>query len=172
MNEWRHFLSNWQAIVEIDLFSPASEESIRRVRTDVEKLPVALEELYRVTNGIRAGTFKVLPIADKSDIARTWDSIERANNPASSRFLGRSKELLSRFIVFADIGAGRAGASDRTDGSIWFQANGELCQTDFDLKSFVEANLKENRRRDLGSLASRSRPLLKKTANRAPRRNP
>jgi hypothetical protein len=102
-----------------------------------------LERLYKVTNGLDAGVFKLLPVEDSLDIKRTWDSIQRANDPRRTRFLGRSSELLDRFIVFADIGVGRAGVVDRNDGSVWYEDGIELRQTNLRLKEFVELNLRE-----------------------------
>lgn len=143
MTEWVQKIDSWRRIVPIKTFPPASELSREKARRQVVGLPAALEELYAVTNGLSAGSFKILPLEDTADIKRTWDSVQRANDAQSTKFLARSPELLKRFVVFADIGVGQAAVFDRTDGSIWYEESGELRQTDLSLEAFVESVLRE-----------------------------
>jgi hypothetical protein len=143
MNDWNQQLSKWRASTPLETFAPANLLSIEEARITLEKLPRELEELYRITNGLTAGWFKLLPVEDPADIKRTWDGLRRANDPKSTRFLGRSSDLLDRFIVFADVGAGRAAAFDRDDGSIWYEEEGQLRQTNLSLAEFIDATLRE-----------------------------
>jgi hypothetical protein len=143
MLNWMQQIDAWRALAALKIFPPASEASLEDARQLVKDLPIVLEGLYRASNGLSAGAFKLLPIYDPSDVKRTWDSIQRANDARATRFLGRSSQILERFIVFADIGVGRAGAFDRTDGSIWFEDEDQLRQTNLSLDRFIEANLRE-----------------------------
>ena len=61
-----------------------------------------------------------MPIEDPSDMKHTWDSIQKANDPDRSKF-EVDQEFLSRFVIFAEIGASECAVFDKTDGSIWFE---------------------------------------------------
>lgn len=143
MTKWIQMIDSWRRIVPLRTFAPASELSIGEAGKQVAGLPEALEEFYKITNGLSAGSFKILPVVDAADIKRTWDSVQRANDAGSTKFLARSSELLKRFIVFAEIGPGRAAAFDRTDGSIWYEEDAELRQTNLSLEGFIETVLRE-----------------------------
>jgi hypothetical protein len=84
-------------------------------------------------------SFRLYSVFDPTDLKRTWESLERANDPEKTRALGGDPSLLGRFLVFADIGNGHA-LWDRTDGSIWFEEAGDdqVRQTDLDLPRFIE----------------------------------
>ncbi|UUZ48783.1 SMI1/KNR4 family protein [Massilia sp. B-10] len=105
-------------------------------------IPKELLELYEVTNGLEYEWFKVLPIHDEKNVKRTWDSLEKANRSDSSRF-NVDDGFLGTYLVFAEIGAGACAAFDRRDGTIWYEDEDELHQTDLDLAGFLEASLKE-----------------------------
>lgn len=140
---WSSLLDKWSSTFALKRFPPANEKALAIASEHVSGLPAQLEALYHESNGLVAGPFKILPIEERTDARRTWDSLSRANDVRHSRFLGRSPQLLGRFLVFSDIGAGRAGAIDRTDGSIWFEEEGTLRQTDLSLDRFIEMNLME-----------------------------
>jgi len=83
-------------------------------------LPRRLAEFYSLSNGLECRSFSLLPVLDQSTrkaLRKTWNSIQRANAPATAEALGRDEELLSRFLVFADIGQGYA-FFDRGTGRI------------------------------------------------------
>lgn len=143
MTNWIRLLDSWRVLTSIRTYAPASAASLSLMREHLKDLPAVLEDFYKTTNGLMAGSLKVLPVEDSADMKRTWDSIQRANDPQLTRFLGRSAQLLGRFIVFADIGVGRAGAFDREDGSVWYEEEGQLRHTDLSLDGFLEANLRE-----------------------------
>lgn len=143
MIDWEQNIQAWRAITQLRTFPPVSEALLNEACTLVSNLPVELEGLYKVTNGLAAGPFKILPVEDHADLKRTWDSLQRANKSDTTRFLSRSPQLLDQFIVFADIGLGRAAAYSRRDGSIWYEEDGQLRQTDLALDDFVEASLRD-----------------------------
>lgn len=142
MIDWNRRLDAWRSFVSLKSFAPVNEATLVKARESVKGLPGTLQAFYRVTNGLSAGVFKVLPVEDPRDIKRTWDGLQRANDPRLTRFLGRSAQLLSRFIVFADVGVGRAGVFDREDGSIWYEDEDQLRQTNLSLDGFIEATLR------------------------------
>lgn len=141
--DWKQKIQSWHKITQLRTFPPVSDALLNEARARVSDFPAELEELYKVTNGLTAGPFKILPIEDRTDLKRTWDSLQRANKPDATRFLSRSQQLLDQFIVFADIGLGRAAAYDRREGSIWYEEEGQLRQTDLALDDFVEASLRD-----------------------------
>lgn len=143
MTKWIELLEVWRASGPLRTFAPASDARLATARDRVRDLPAELDAFYKITNGLAAGSFKILPIEDETDKKRTWDSLQRANDVRTTRFLGRSVQMLESFIVFADIGVGRAAAISRSDGSIWYEDDGELRQTDLSLEAFIETSLRE-----------------------------
>lgn len=143
MTNWLQRIDGWRAGASIKSFPPASAASVENAQRQIDGFPEALKSFLETTNGLLVGPFKLLAVEDVKDIKRTWDSIQRANDPKASRFLARSSQLLERFIVFADVGAGRAAAFDRTDGSIWYEEGSELRQTDLTLEGFIEYLVRE-----------------------------
>jgi hypothetical protein len=120
-----------------------ADEQVRQLDQQVGPLAADLCALYRVTNGVTLGSFRIFPVFDASDVKGTWDSIQRANEASTTRFLGRDEHLLTRFLVFAEVGGGDCAAIDRSDNSIWYEESDELRQTDFEIFEFIEAALKE-----------------------------
>lgn len=108
-------------------------------------LPQDLWDFYARTNGLDSGWLKVLPLADATTIKRTWDSLQRANDPSKTAYFGGDEELLHRFLIFAALDAVRCAAFDRSDGTIWYEEDGELQQTDLNLSDFIELCLREVR---------------------------
>jgi hypothetical protein len=123
--------------------APASRVVLDDLRRSVGEVPEALVELLRFSNGLEYRSFHLFPALDKADPKRTWDSIQRANEPNRTSALGGNPSLLARFLVFADIG-GAFAAIDRRDGTVWFEepSQGELSQTDLSFREFVETMLR------------------------------
>lgn len=128
-----------------DVLPPVGTERLREAEAALGQLPSDLRSLYSFCNGLSSGWFAVLPLFDADRLKATWDSAERANNPSTTRFLARSRDLLARFLVFATIGGNECAVIERTDGSIWFEQGADLHRTDFDLTEFIEACLREVR---------------------------
>jgi len=116
---WQARIQNWRERFEIQLRPPLPQVSAREVLSRLDLSNDDLLALYGETNGIALGHFNLLPILDERDAQRTWDDIVRANDLTKSRFLNRDAELFRRFVVFADMGVGRAGLIDRNDGTVW-----------------------------------------------------
>lgn len=143
MIDWRRKIQEWSTVTHVEAFPSPTERAVEIAKEKVSDFPRTLAELLRATNGLNVGSLKILPVEDDQDIKRTWDSVQRANDPKVTRFLGRSPELLKRFVVFADVGAGRAAAFDRLDSSIWHEDDGDLRQTNVTLEEFVDAFVRE-----------------------------
>lgn len=128
-----------QVSADVELSSPADAAVIVEAELAVGELPSELKALLERSNGISCRSFHLFPAYDRKRPQKTWESIQRANKPGSTHALGGDPDLLTRFLVFADIGGGFA-AWDRTDGSIWFEELGgeDLRQTDLSLREFVE----------------------------------
>jgi len=99
--------------------------------------------LYAASNGVTHGWLSVLPIEDSRDLRRTWDGLLRANDPAHTKFLDRNRNLLERFLVFAQLDGLNCAVIDRTDSSIWYQDDEGLHRTDMSIDEFVDACLRE-----------------------------
>ncbi|MDJ0609255.1 MAG: hypothetical protein QNJ67_09785 [Kiloniellales bacterium] len=118
---------------------------VSQVRSAVAQLGLGpeFEELYSVANGLGLDWFVVLPIYDPSNPKTTWDSLQRANDQDHSKHQIAEMGFLDRFTIFAEIGGGAFAACERSDGSIWYEEDGELHQTDLSLWTFIETCLWE-----------------------------
>ncbi len=111
-----------------------------------QKIPIfpdALCDFYTYCNGLSLAWFNILPIENPNDIKRTWAGIERANDANKTPYLEGDPRLLSQFVVFAELDAGKCAVISRIDSSIWYEEDDELCQTSLDLPTFCETCLKE-----------------------------
>jgi len=124
--------------------TPLALGRIREVSDRLGPVPNDLVEFFSLTNGLVHEWFRVLPLEDATNPKRTWDSIERANDPSTTRFLDGDRDLLERFLVFAEIGGGNCAMIDRTDMSIWYEED-DLHQTDMTLVEFLEVEFREVR---------------------------
>jgi hypothetical protein len=109
----------------------------------VGPLPQELWGLLLVTNGLSRDTFRVLPVESSRDIKRTWDSIQRANDPKRTRFFEWDRSLLGRFLVSAEIGGGQCAAFERASNAIWYEDDQGFNETTLDLTGFIELGLRE-----------------------------
>ena len=124
---------------DVEFLPAATPAAIGEAERVLGELPRDLKELLTRTNGLVCRSFRVFSAFDPQQPKKTWESLQRANDPTKTQALGGDRELLRRFLVFADIGGGTA-AWDRTNDSIWFEETrgDELRQTDLALRTFVE----------------------------------
>ena len=87
----------------------------------------------------------MLPIFDRSDVKRTWDSIQRANDFTKSKHEMETASFFERFCVFAEIGAGDIAVYEKASGSIWIEEKEDLHKTSLSLLEFIERALREVR---------------------------
>lgn len=141
---WAETFDVWRSSCNsLVTYPPVVLHEVEKLKVDIPDIPQELLSLYLASNGLRIGTAQVLPAEAKSSVKRTWDSIQRANSPSTSRFFDGDPDFFSRFIVFAEIGAGEAAVFDRTDGSIWYENEEHLKMTSFTLQDFLQALVKE-----------------------------
>lgn len=138
---WSEYINRLKNKYSLKLLPPVSKNSIEEA---VNSLCLSQDfiELYGVTNGLTFEWFRLLPIRDDSNVKSTWDSIQKANDTELSKFVV-DEEFLERFVVFAEIGGGACAVFDKTDGSIWYEEDGDLNQTDLSLGEFIETCLRE-----------------------------
>lgn len=140
-DEWKKQLVDWRDSFELKVRQPIkSSEYIEQLFSG---LPSDLVAIYKVTNGLVSEWFHMLPIYSPENAKNTWDSLERANEATSTRFLGGDEERMERFFIFAEIGGGNCACIQRKDGSIWFEDEEGIHQTDLNLRDFVETMLQE-----------------------------
>jgi hypothetical protein len=60
-----------------------------------------------------------------------------------TKHLGSDASLLDRFFVFAEVRPGQCAAFDQREGTIWYEEDTKLHQTDFTLVEFIEASFRE-----------------------------
>lgn len=142
MSTFKDKLEKLLADYGVKKIRPISKPGVSTALGELGSVPNELKELYQITNGLSYGWFRVFPIEDKSNIKRTWDSIQKANNPQTSKYLDGNDELLGRFLAFCEIGGGNVAVIDRNDFSIWFEED-ELHQTDLSLYEFIETTFRE-----------------------------
>ncbi len=139
---WNELIIEWVELYELTFLPPVDANRLSEVSSAL-RIPRRLQELYRACNGLELEWFRLLPLEDRGDITRTWDSIERANNHQTARFLGGDRILLDRFFVFAIMAVDSCACLERETGVIWYQAQEKLHETDFDLGEFVDSSLRE-----------------------------
>ena len=138
---WKETIKSIARSYDVELEPPLDEKSIRLVTEELE-LGEEFIDLYSATNGLSLGWFRVLPIQDSVRIKKTWDGLQRANDPKTSKY-ELDEEFLGRFVVFAETGPGECAVWDKTDGTIWYEEGEEYHQTNLSLKKFVELCLRE-----------------------------
>jgi hypothetical protein len=141
--EWKNRLARWTNEFGCKTLPPPVAEEVANVEASIGSIPLALKRFYEVTNGLSVDSLYVLPIERAESPKQTWDSLGRANDPRTTRFLEWDSTILKRFLVFADIGGEHCAAFDREDGSIWYEDDSGFHQTDLDLAGFIEASLRE-----------------------------
>jgi hypothetical protein len=94
------------------------------------------------TNGMSHERFKILPLFDKNDPKFTWDSLERANDIATTKF-GVDKELLEDFVVFAELEGLTCAMMSKKDGKIWYEDSEGFNSTSLTLEDFITNASKE-----------------------------
>ena len=105
-------------------------------------VPPAFSDLYAFTNGFTHAWFRILPIEDSGNLKKTWDSLQRANDPSRSKYFHCNPDILKRFMVFAEISGGNCAILDRTDMTIWYQ-EGDLHQTNMSILEFIITEFRE-----------------------------
>mgnify|MGYP003575851395 CR=1 FL=1 len=141
-DDWRRQIADWQGQFDLRTRPPIPVAS--RMEGVLSELADDFVSLYAISNGLRSEGFQLLPMYSPEDPKGTWDSLERANEIASTRFLHADPVLLERFFIFAEIGGGCCACILREDGGIWFEDDEGIHQTDLDLRGFVETMLWED----------------------------
>lgn len=136
-------INSWVKQYGCSLGNPVEANILNEAVSELGLFPIELLELYQYCNGLTFRWFKVLPIEDKQNTKQNWDGLRRTNDPRKTEYLGKNQELLQRFLIFADLSARTCAAIDRVDGSIWYEEDGELHQTDFSILEFIDTCSKE-----------------------------
>jgi hypothetical protein len=126
---------------ELKAVTPVPAELVDQMEATLGPLSADLRGFYERSNGLLGGNFRILPVFDPHRPRQTWDSIERANDPTTSKFVS-DPDFLRAFLIFAQIEGGFVGLS-RKDGSIWFSDQDTFRQTDLDVAGLIEALAKE-----------------------------
>ena len=92
-------LKNLSAKYNFRLAPPAPTGLIEKTHSVLE-LPKSLQHLYSITNGLRCGWFRIPPIYDPDRVKQTWESIQRVNDPATSKYLADENDFLKRYLIF------------------------------------------------------------------------
>ena len=143
MIPWNTLLNDWQTLFDPVIYPPLEDALVNNLVSELPQIPERLVDFYRCCNGLSYRWFTVLPLEDPNNIKRTWDSLQRANDPRYSVFLGGNRELLQRFLVFARLNAETCAVIDRLDYSIWYEEKGELFQTKMTLEESITTFLQE-----------------------------
>ncbi len=142
-DDWKKKLDELGHRYSFKIREGIDEASLLEAEGVVGRLPDDLRSFYLVTNGLRYEWFNILPIEQRTNINETWDGLKRANNKLTTRFLGRSDELLRKFLIFAEIGGGHCACISRKDSFIWFQDADGIHETELTLPELLESSLRE-----------------------------
>ena len=145
MLDWKAATAEWEQVYPLKYGKPVTQALLMNANDEVGPLPEDLITLYGHCNGLSAVWFSILPVYAPLDISRTWDSIERANNPQTTSHFEGDVEFLKRFLVFARLDVGLCAVYDRADSSIWYEEDDELHLTTLDLSGFIKTCLREVR---------------------------
>lgn len=140
-DEWKKKIDDWRESFELTTRPPI--EFSEQTSNLFSGLPSDFVSLYGAANGLRSDWFNILPIHSPDDVKNTWDSLNRANDPSTTRFFGGDDDLMKRFFIFAEIGGGCCASCDRNDGTIWYEDDEGIHQAEFDLKEFIGTTLRE-----------------------------
>jgi len=124
-------------------FSPVVSIELRNIAFKSLDIPNSLHPFYDVTNGITYEWFRIAPIYDTAQRKRTWDSIERLNDPVTSKYLKGEHDFLKKFFIFAELSGPDYAAINRKDDTIWYTQYDSLHETDLDLLNFIKTCLQE-----------------------------
>ena len=141
--EWIDFVEKLVRQYPVRLRQGVTDSDLADAQQATGEFPEDLHTFYRVTNGLLCEWFNLLPIERDSEVKGTWDGLRRANDASKTKFFTASKDLLDRFLIFADIGGGHCACFDRQDDSIWVQDSDGLHQTDLTLSEFIETTARE-----------------------------
>lgn len=141
--DWDNFFEHLRRSYEFHTQKPVSSDLVKKTLRGLDVSYPELEKLYTIANGLSAEWFTLFPVEDPQNLKKTWNGIQWANSIEKTPYLQRNADLLRRFLVFAEIGGGKVAVIDRGDGSIWFEEDGKLSQTDLRLEEFIELSLKK-----------------------------
>ena len=139
--DWKRLVERWTSVYGCRTLPGVPSDEWGSVLAGGRPLPATLQPLYEISNGLRGEGLILLPVARPTDLKRTWDSIQRANDPEHSRFLQWDLGLLEQFLVVADIGGESCAAVARIDGSFWYEDDEGFHQTTLSLEEFIERAL-------------------------------
>ena len=126
----------------VSLAPPAGRDLIEAVKAELQ-LPQPMCEFYSISNGLQHDWFRIPPLHDPARMKQTWDSLQRLNDLAHSRYLPGEEEFLKDFLVCAELAGPDFAVLKREDGTIWFSQGEQLHQTDMNLIELIAACLRE-----------------------------
>jgi hypothetical protein len=132
-------LKEYSLTEEISFIHPASEDLINSFEQSVSIFPPELKEIYSFTNGFFTPTLDLLPIFDKNNMKKTWDSINRANSEKTS--FDFSSKWFDHLCIFARFSGAFALAFDKNDFSWWIEYPDGMHQKKSNLRDFLLAGL-------------------------------
>ncbi len=130
----------------LHFFEPAPQEKIIEFEKKHGKLPEDLKRFYKVTNGFEYENFTIFPLLNKDNLKRTWDSLEKANAPKSTKFKIPAEDFLSKFLIFGSLEGMDMMLYDKEDSSLWYEDQEGYHKTNLTLIKFIEGMISENKR--------------------------
>lgn len=124
----------------ISFVQPVSNECLSNFEEHIAVLPKDLKEVYCFTNGFFSDMVDLLPIFDKNNVKRTWDSIERANSDRTT--FDFPIDWMKDFCIFARFNATFAMAFNKLDHTLWLEyPDGTLHEKQTSLRDFILVGL-------------------------------
>lgn len=129
-------LKEYAELEDISFIKPVSSDLINSFEKDVAKFPTELKKIYEFTNGFFSPMFDLLPIFDKNNVKRTWDSINRANSEKNT--FNFSREWLNKFCIFGRFDGKFAAAFDKEEYKFWIEfPDGNMHRQSGTLRDFL-----------------------------------
>ena len=120
----------------------ASPTEIKEAEESVGQISSELSNLLRISNGLKFEWFTLYPVYIDTEKKQTWDSLQRANDPTTSKFTDDS-EFLEKFLIVSELSGNNFAVICKADNTIWFTDEGELSQTDLDIWEFLKVITRE-----------------------------
>ncbi|MBQ7673019.1 MAG: hypothetical protein IJT36_00575 [Alphaproteobacteria bacterium] len=129
-------LKEYAQLEDLSFVKPAPVELLSDFENTIAKFPKELREVYEFTNGFFSPMFDLLPIFDKNNIKRTWDSINRANSIENT--FDFSQKWLDKYCIFGRFNGRFAAAFYKEDCSLWIEyPDGGMYEKKTSLRDFL-----------------------------------
>ena len=120
-------------------------EIINAFEIKITKLPIDLRNMYEFTNGFVSPNLEVLPILDKENIKKTWNSLENMQQSETKGFAFQHNNI-NDFLVIGRLSPPNYAIAYNKKSRKWcFETENEVISTELNLRNFIAICLHADR---------------------------